>query len=217
GAKDHFAASEKRTTAAKSTKQILPITNLPPIAARPISVTQYLQQKYSATAHVYTNSHLATDRGVVMHRLLELLPRITPPQQRDAALRFIRRQMPQLPEITRMEWVDEVLEVIGHPQLALFFSPTAQAEVPITGRWKNHHVMGIVDRFYVTDDELKILDFKTTAEPPAAMPPQYTEQLQIYAKILAELYPNHRVGAGILWTVNLRLDWLDAENLRLVA
>lgn len=187
--------------------------------SRPVAVTEYLQQKYPRTMQEYSPVHLATERGVIMHKLLELLPQVAPDQQPQAAARYIANQLRAFPQMDVAAWPDEVMNILRAPEFAPFFERGAQAEATVSGHWGGAALIGVIDRFYVTDDEIHILDFKTAANPPPAgeIPPQYVEQLQIYAHFLTELFPNRRVCAGILWTANLRADWLDAEKLRLAA
>jgi len=157
-------------------------------------------------------------RGVVLHRLLELLPALPIDDRAAAAEKFLQRELPKQPVEIRKSWVAEVIRVLHAPETAEFFAPHARAEAAISGWFEGQPVIGTVDRFYVTDHELGILDFKT-GTPPAdgKIPIHYQRQLQIYAKILAEIYPGRPLKAGILWTQTQRWQELAKESLALAA
>lgn len=220
GARDVFVKTPAKTIAVSRENQWLQYQAAPtPTPQRPMAVTEYLQQKYVTAMRPNVAAPLAQQRGTVMHRLLELLPNIAAERQEDSARRFIARQMPELDAAQCDAWTDEVMNILRAPEFAPFFAATAQAESAITGIWQNLPMIGVIDRFYVTEKEIYILDFKTAAAPPAPndIPPQYEEQLQIYAQFLCELFPNRRVCAGILWTSILRMDWLDQGKLQAAA
>ena len=48
-----------------------------------------------------------------------------------------------------------------------------------------------------------VVDYKSDAQVPAdenTVPPAYLSQLGLYALVAGQLFPSHRVEAGILWT-----------------
>src|SRR5262249_5560241 len=81
----------------------------------------------------------------------------------------------------------------------------SRAEVPIVGRLKGGTlaVAGQVDRLAVTGDSVLIADYKTTRPAPrrlADAPEAYVAPLALYRAVLADLYPDNRVRAALVWT-----------------
>ena len=74
-------------------------------------------------------------------------------------------------EAERAKIVEDVLAVIGAPELIELFAPNSKAEVPIAGRILHKgapiDVIGQVDRIAEGETEVLIADFKT-GEPRTA-------------------------------------------------
>lgn len=187
-----------------------------PEILRPIAVTELAQRGVKTAGKIAADPD-ARQRGVIIHRLLELLPNVAEAQRADAAERFLSRELPKLDPAKIQTWSAEVLRVIHAPETAAFFGPNARAEVTISGQYQNIPVIGTVDRFYVTDSELGILDFKTGTAADGTMPEAYARQLQIYAKLLSEIYPGRAMRVGILWTASLQFQALQVESLAAAA
>jgi len=64
-------------------------------------------------------------------------------------------------------------------------------------------VSGQVDRLAITATDVLIADYKSNRFVPRRVediPPDYIVQLALYRAVLAQLYPNHRVRAALIWT-----------------
>jgi ATP-dependent helicase/nuclease subunit A len=63
-------------------------------------------------------------------------------------------------------------------------------------------VFGRVDRLAVSADTVWVADFKTGRPPAegAALPCAEAGQIALYAALLAEIYPRHRVIPMLVWT-----------------
>jgi ATP-dependent helicase/nuclease subunit A len=160
----------------------------------------------------------ALRRGRLVHLLLQSLPGIAPLYRRDAALTFLAARAAFLDDTARQSLADDVLKVIGAPDLAGLFGPKSKAEVPVSGRItigrKVIDVTGQVDR--VGEDAFGILiaDYKTGT--PCAqddIPPGYLTQLALYRAVLAPLWPNKTVRAMLIWTQGPRLVPVSAVRL----
>jgi len=219
GAEDRFADDVIVETIAKAInpwlENLSPVP--PPNLAQPVAVTELSERGVAIQARGVADP-AAQQRGVVLHRLLELLPDLPIEDRVTVAENFLQRQMPSQSVATHQSWIAEVMRVLHAPETAEFFSPYARAEAAVSGWFEGHPVIGTVDRFYMTDKELGILDFKTGV-PPAdgKMPAAYQRQLQIYAKILSEIYPGRELKIGILWTQIPRWQELEKESLALAA
>ncbi len=154
-------------------------------------------------------------RGLAIHKLLELLPGLPEPERAAAARRILAALVPELDESERHRMYEEAASVMARPELAPLFAPGARAEQAIAGRFEGLPVIGVVDRFAVTDRQVLLADFKSHPEPPppGRMPQVYLRQMRAYARILSELYPGRELRAAIVWTAAPRVDFLPPETL----
>jgi ATP-dependent helicase/nuclease subunit A len=160
----------------------------------------------------------ARRRGVLIHSLLEHLPRLDPNRREAAATGYVRARAPALPEPKRGAIIRAALRLLDEPDLAPLFARAARAEVTLSGRvtvgGAERPVFGRVDRLAVTQDAVLIADFKTGRPPQddAPLPEAVASQIALYATLLARIYPGHRIVPMLVWTsgpVIRRLD--DAE------
>ena len=141
--------------------------------------------------------------GTALHRLLHEIA-AQPEADRDRVLARRLAAWPGLDGTAVRELTRQVRGVIDLPDLAPAFGPTSRSEQPIVGRLGELLVAGQIDRFAVTDEAIFIVDFKSNRLPPPspqAAPVAYLRQLAAYAALLATLYPNRAIRAGLVWTV----------------
>jgi ATP-dependent helicase/nuclease subunit A len=142
-------------------------------------------------------------RGLIVHRLLQILPELGPERRRAAAERFLARPVHRLEAAEQSAIADEILAILDEPRLAALFGPNSQAEVPIVGLVGDYAISGQIDRLVVGADEILIVDYKTLRPMPAsdaAVPPAYLSQLSAYRAAIAQIYPGRRVECALLWT-----------------
>jgi len=133
--------------------------------------------------------------------LLERLPEIAPAERRGAALKWLARQHVRTEDAEPL--AREALAVIDAPDFAMLFGPESRAEAPIVGQIGARPVRGIVDRLAVSADEVFVVDFKSDRpSPPRAedAPGAYVLQMALYAGVLAQVFPQRRVRAALIWT-----------------
>ena len=158
----------------------------------------------------------AFNRGIAVHRLLELLPNVLPANRNKAAQQWIANAGLGFDLKTTNQIVDETIAVIEDETLAQFFAPGARAEAPIIGRVGNHIVSGRIDRLVITDSEVMIIDFKTNRlapKNPGDIHPAYLRQMAIYKSLISEIYPKLTIRAFLLWTINARAMEIPAKLL----
>ncbi|MDP4605277.1 MAG: double-strand break repair helicase AddA, partial [Erythrobacter sp.] len=73
----------------------------------------------------------AARRGSLIHKLLERLPDVPPPERASAAQGWLERQAGDLTDAARTEMLGAALGVLDHPDFAAIFSLQALAEVPL--------------------------------------------------------------------------------------
>lgn len=98
-------------------------------------------------------------------------------------------------------------KILQNPILIKLFSPLAQTEVPIAGLVNNRFVSRRIDRLLI-DNQNKtvwILDYKTDVNRDVFID-VYRNQLQEYAKLMRQIYPDYGIEKYILWTHNWVLE-----------
>jgi len=159
-------------------------------------------------------------RGIIIHRLLEVLPDLPFAARRAAAEQYLARPAHGLDGGTQARIAAEVMAVLGDAAFGAIFGPGSRAEVPITGliRYPDGPVVisGQIDRLLVTRDLAMIVDFKSNRPPPETMADVadiYWRQMGEYRDIIAQLYPGRRVRCALLWTDGPRLMELAGSRL----
>lgn len=155
-------------------------------------------------------------RGRTLHRLLELLPDVAPSQREAVATRLLGRLAPDLPEQTVIEWRDEVLTVLSDPSFTDVFHRESRAEVAITGEINGKIVSGQIDRLYIGEKTILLVDYKTNRPPPENVddtPQAYLAQMAAYRALLQEIYPDHQITCALLWTFAARMHALPKSLL----
>ena len=159
-------------------------------------------------------------RGILIHRLLQLLPDL-PSGDREAACRaYLARPAHGLSAEEAAAITREVLATLAAPAYADLFGPDSMAEVPVIGTVIGPDgpevISGQVDRLVVRDDGIMVLDYKTSRPAPDAaeqVAPAYLRQMAAYRAVLRELWPNRPVSCALLWTAIPRLMPLDNRLL----
>ena len=163
-----------------------------------------------------TDSGAGFRRGLLVHRLLQILPEMAPENWAAAAQRFLARRVHDLDQPEQDALAAEVLAVLGDPLFAALFGPRSRAEVPIVGRIGDYVVAGQVDRLCVTNEAVQIVDYKTNRPPPSeasGIAPIYLRQMAAYRAVLQEIYPLLTVRCALLWTDGPRLMQISDELL----
>lgn len=146
-------------------------------------------------------------RGDLIHRLLERLPDIAPPERADAARRILSRER-DLDEAARAEMIEAAFRVLDNDRFAPVFGPGSRPEVALTGSVGSVPISGRMDRLVITPDRVLVVDYKTNRPAPDRIEdadPAYVLQMAVYASVLARLYPDRPVEAALVWTDGPRL------------
>ena len=173
-----------------------------------------------------TISPLATDtedrfqRGLLIHRLLQVLPELPAADRPAACRRYLERPAHGLDQPVQEAVAGEVLDILESPDFAPIFGADSRAEVPVigtvTGPDGPEVISGQVDRLVVGDDGITVLDYKTARPPPetaADTAPAYLRQMAAYRAVLQGIWPGRPVRCALLWTAGPRLMTLPDELL----
>jgi len=156
-------------------------------------------------------------RGRVIHRLLQSLPGLPPGAREPAARAYLAQPALDLDGAAQGEIVRETLKVLDAPEFAHLFGPDSMAEVPLTGRVRDHVISAQVDRLVVAKDTVFVVDYKTNRPPPENpedVPAVYLRQMAAYGAALEAVYPERAVACLLLWTDGPRLMALPDEILK---
>jgi ATP-dependent helicase/nuclease subunit A len=163
---------------------------------------------------------LAVLRGLVMHKLLQMLPGVAEPERRSAAERYLARAGSDWANSEREKALNSIEAILADPDFAPIFGPNSRAEVAIMGnlqiKEKKRSVSGKIDRLAVTANKVLIVDYKTNRPAPgslAEVPPAYVLQLALYRALLKPLYPGREVAAALLFTETPLLIELPAHAM----
>jgi ATP-dependent helicase/nuclease subunit A len=145
-------------------------------------------------------------RGLIIHRLLQLLPDLPATGRRAAAASLLAREI-ELTGEQRAEMAAAALAVLEDDAFAAVFGPGSRAEAAVAGAAAGLPpglaVSGRVDRLLVQPDRVLVVDFKTNRPAPARIEdadPAYLTQMAVYAAVLAEIFPGRRIEAALVWT-----------------
>lgn len=181
-------------------RAIAPEEAFPP---KPLAPSRPLEEEPAVQSPLGGDQGQSFKRGILIHKLLELLPDLPDHARRAAAERFLAQPVHALEPDIQAEIADETLGIFDHPDFAPVFAPGSRAEVPLVGIVGGDVVSAQIDRLVVRDDEVMIVDYKTNRPPPRDVegtPKAYRRQMSIYRAALAQMYPGKKVRCFILWT-----------------
>ena len=201
-----IAAEKASKNLAEPTEVSLPNWCLKP-AAFERGVVPLNPSEKAIETHMLANSavHAKFAYGDMMHRLLEILPTYPKRIQMDKGRHYLEQKgIPQNQIETMLLQVKNVFE-----KNIKLFGEMSRAEVPVMYLKNGHKMDGVIDRLVVMENEVWIVDYKTS-DPGNAT--RYQKQLQSYVRALAEIYPDRQIKAGILWTKTAALEWVISRG-----
>ena len=146
----------------------------------------------------------AAERGRLLHQLFERLPDVPPAERADRADSWLRKAAGVEGKALRKGLVADACAIISDPAFADIFTPEALAEAPIAAVTPDGSVItGTVDRLLVTDETIRLLDFKTGRTFPhdrADIPASHLRQMAAYQAALEVIFPGRKVEAALLYT-----------------
>ncbi len=118
------------------------------------------------------------------------------------------------------EWWQEALRTVQNPDLARLFDGRhyrqAMNEVPVQFMDGGRLIYGIIDRIVIQEDTVLVIDYKThranDSTQLSALADGYREQMRLYARAAALLWPEHAIRACLLFTHSGTLVPVDDEN-----
>lgn len=174
---------------------------LPEFLSTPARIEKQSSPQIEAPVLTTEDAH----RGILIHKLLEILPDITPLQRQATGQQILTAVTHDL--LLQEDCLSTALKLLNCESFSEFFGPDSIAELEVTT--PTGEIIRL-DRV-VLGDSIKILDFKSSKHPPATsadIPIHIRQQLAKYRTSLALLYPATPIECYVLWTANGRLDKL---------
>lgn len=160
---------------------------------------------------------LAISKGIAVHRLLQMLPGLLPPDRAASAARYLDAIAAGWPQSLRNGVMDQVLAVLDDPHFAAVFAPGSRAEVSVMGnvmvKDAPRLISGKIDRLAISPERILIADFKTGRPPSGEVPESHAAQMALYALVLSGLEPRRPVHAALLYVEAPRLVILLQQRL----
>jgi ATP-dependent helicase/nuclease subunit A len=191
---------------------VTPAVNLDPRLAIPVPPTA-LDLEIAPSRTVADPSEMHGDeegreRGLAIHRFLQLLSDVTQPDVAAIRQRIITEFALDAERHPAEEWRAEAEHIVTHPAFRAWFDParydTVFKEVPVSYYSDSKLVHGVIDRLVIKDDTCVLIDYKThrnaAVDNLAAMAAPYREQLRLYTEGIKRLWPDKTVRAFLLFT-----------------
>lgn len=141
----------------------------------------------------------AAERGKLLHALFE---RITDERSLDAARNWLEYTVRD-PAIDKKQLMAAVEAVVAQPELAVFFSSAARAEVPLAAVVGETVITGRIDRLVIEPGLVRVVDFKTGRSVPRdenGVIVPYLRQMAHYVAALETIFVGSVVEASLLFT-----------------
>ena len=185
----------------------------------PVSHTQVQIAPSRTTPGIVTEGGDADgrERGIAIHLMLQTLTSQALPASDTLPLTLagtIGRE-PDDPEA--QGWWQEAIHTRHHPACAFLFEPSrfdqAFDEVPVQYLEGDVLVYGIIDRLVLSGNNAYVIDYKTHRSAGTATLPglvdNYSNQMRLYARGIARLWPEKAVWPYLLFTACRELVALD--------
>lgn len=174
-----------------------------PSPPRPLSPSRPSESEPAALSPLQKENEYRFKRGNITHALLQFLPDIPETERKESAQKWLSQPGHDLSPAIQESILDEVIAIVNNPSLSPLFGRGSQAETPVTGVMDGKVLSGQIDRLLITDQEIRIIDYKSNRPSPdnvENVPSLYKRQLEAYAKALESIYPGRQVKKYILWT-----------------
>ncbi len=183
---------------------------------RPLAPSSLGDDMWASSPGLNDKAQMAALRGTLLHQLFERLPDVPFEKRMAVAQSWLAKRGVGLTTEMLHEIPQTACDVINNPDWGDVFGPDSQAEVSIAANVNGVVINGTIDRLVMSDKTVRVIDFKTGRNPPAnrdEIPRAHLRQMAAYGAALAQLFPDHDIQLGLLFTHNARLMWLDKAQL----
>lgn len=143
-------------------------------------------------------------RGILTHKLFQILPELPVHSREAAAIAFLSRMAHGIPRDIQTSIISETLKILNDAVFADVFGENSMAEVPVSGDLGDGRMIsGQIDRLVIGHNKILIVDFKTNRPSPRYpddIPTSYKNQLKAYKTALSKIFPDRDIACALLWT-----------------
>lgn len=148
------------------------------------------------------NDFKLIERGKIIHKLLEILPKIDKNNWQNV-INIYKNNISNFGQNEISKISNLVFKILNDDNLKWFFSEKSSTEVNIVGELDGNIISGRIDRIVELNDKILILDYKNTLKNyknSNELPKEYLKQLELYKKLLEKTNKNKPVESYILVT-----------------
>ncbi|HEY1146582.1 MAG TPA: PD-(D/E)XK nuclease family protein, partial [Allosphingosinicella sp.] len=146
----------------------------------------------------------AAERGRLLHILFERLPAVEPARRQEAADAWLAHSAGVADPAARREMAALACAILADPAFEEVFGGEALVEAPVAAVTADGTVVsGTIDRLLVTEDAIRLIDFKTgraVPDAPERVPVPHLRQMAAYVAALGVIFPGRRIDAALLYT-----------------
>ena len=190
-----------------------------PISLQPTNDKE-IETTFLGTGSPFHNAHEVKHLGIALHRLLQWICEHHPQNLEEIPWHLAQYHLTQHAiQTPLMPYIQQLISQFWHCPTGQWIKQKHEFE-------KNEYAIlvkdeGIVrelilDRTFIEDKQLWIIDFKTSSEHTEAKP-QYIRQLNHYATHMQKLYPHHHIHCGLYFLSSQHFhQWAFSETESLV-
>jgi ATP-dependent helicase/nuclease subunit A len=170
--------------------------------ARPLQPSRLMEDS-AGSAPLNPAQQAAVRRGKILHMLLEKMPGLNAAHRKEAAQHWLRVSFGLVDAAEAGRYIDAVTKVLENADFAHIFSNAALVEAPLAGVVNGVVISGTVDRVLITENDIFIVDYKTTRRPPRDaqhISIAHQRQMAAYVAVLKNIFPQHEVQPALLYT-----------------
>lgn len=168
----------------------------------PITIPSYFNHTINKKILIqpdYVANKQAAERGIIIHKLFEVLPTIVAEKQVQVAQHIWGTF--QNSSTIKMSDIHNIIAIIHNPEYDIFFKTEGVNELSLTYDGSLYRL----DRFIKKDGNAYILDFKTGARSQSKLN-RYKKQIDLYSRAIHDLYTPKNIYKYVLWTDDWILD-----------
>lgn len=143
-------------------------------------------------------------KGNAIHKLLEVLPNSNFYDREKIADIYLNNYFYNLSNEDKNIVKQRAIKILNDEKFSIFYDgQNSRSEVAIVGNIDGFSVSGKIDRLIELDKEVLVLDYKNTFKhykTVGDLPKEYIKQLELYKKLLEDVYTNKIIKCYILIT-----------------
>ncbi|MDA9231004.1 double-strand break repair helicase AddA [Rickettsiales bacterium] len=148
--------------------------------------------------------NIVNDFGNIIHKILELF--IKKLRNNDASQKInthLDNFYPKIDSKIRLELFRQISAISNNKVLDFIYCNKIETEIAVFYEENNDIISGKIDLLVIKDNEIIIIDYKSNKIIEKEIDKtanKYKKQLNIYRKIISNIYPDKIIKTAIIWT-----------------